>query len=153
MGCGSGRYCVAFAARGADRVVGIDFAPEMIALAKNLAQQAGVANRCEFHAGAFPEICPEGQYDASTAMGFFDYVADPVPLIARMRELTRQVMVMSFPKAWEWRVPVRRLRFWINGCPLFLYRESRVRAILAEAKVARYDWIVLDRDYIVVAHP
>jgi 2-polyprenyl-3-methyl-5-hydroxy-6-metoxy-1,4-benzoquinol methylase len=153
VGCGSGRYCVAFAQRGAARVVGIDFAPGMIALAQELARQAGVTDRCEFYAGAFPDVVPEGCYDASTAMGFFDYVEKPVPLIARMREMTRQVMVMSFPKAWEWRIPVRRFRFWLRGCPLFLYNERKVRAILAESGVTRYDWIELDRDYIVVAYP
>ena len=40
-------------------------------------------------------------------MGFFDYIEHPVPIIARMRELTRGKMIMSFPKAVEWRVPVR----------------------------------------------
>ena len=66
-------------------------------------------------------------------------------------ELTGQAMVMSFPKAREWRVPLRRMRFWLNRCPLFLYSEARVREVLALAGVRRYDWIVLDRDYVAVA--
>jgi hypothetical protein len=59
---------------------------------------------------------------------------------------------MSFPKAREWRVPLRRLRFRMLGCPLFLYSETEVRTILQEAGVTQYDWIPLDRDFIVVAH-
>ena len=58
---------------------------------------------------------------------------------------------MSFPKAREWRVPLRRLRFWLKGCPLFLYSEARVKQILGEAGVTRYDWTTLDRDYLVTA--
>jgi hypothetical protein len=94
----------------------------------------------------------EGPFEASTANGFFDYVKDPAPLIARMRELTRGKMIMSFPKALEWRVPIRRVRFWLKGTPLFLYSEKEVRDILDAAGVIDYEMIYLDRDYLVVAN-
>jgi 2-polyprenyl-3-methyl-5-hydroxy-6-metoxy-1,4-benzoquinol methylase len=152
VGCGSGRYCFAYAQRGAARVVGVDFAEAMIELAKSHAARLGVSDRCDFRVGSFPEAVADGPFDAATAMGFFDYVAEPLPLLRRMRELTRSTLVMSFPKAWEWRVPFRRLRFLLAGCPLFLYTAARTRALLAEAGIARYEWIELDRDYIVVAH-
>jgi hypothetical protein len=74
-----------------------------------------------------------------------------VPVVRRLRELTRSSIVMSFPKAWEWRAPLRRLRFFMAGCPLHLYTETRCREILAAAGVERYEWVVLDRDYIVIA--
>ena len=88
---------------------------------------------------------------AATANGFFDYIDEPVPIIAAMRELTDGKLIMSFPKAVEWRVPVRRLRFWMKGTPLFLYREQQVRDILEQAGVHNYEFIYLDRDYLVVA--
>jgi 2-polyprenyl-3-methyl-5-hydroxy-6-metoxy-1,4-benzoquinol methylase len=151
VGCGSGRYCLAYAQRGAAKVVGVDFSERMIELARRHADKLGLSDRCDFRVGSFPEAVPHGPFDASTAMGFFDYVAEPAPLIARMRELTRSTMIMSFPKAREWRVPFRRLRFVLAGCPLFLYSEKRAREILAAAAVRDYEWIELDRDYIVVA--
>ena len=150
VGCGSGRHSVAFAERGA-KVVGIDFAPRMIELAKNLAVAQGVSDRCDFRTGAFPDAVPEGIFSASAAIGFFDYIAEPIPIVKRMKELTHGTVVMSFPKAIEWRVPFRRIRFWLKGCPLFLYSESRVRDILNAAGLADFDWLVLDRDYFVVA--
>jgi 2-polyprenyl-3-methyl-5-hydroxy-6-metoxy-1,4-benzoquinol methylase len=150
VGCGSGRYCLAYAQRGAARVVGVDFAPAMIDLARQHALRLGVADRCEFRVGSFPDAVPDGPYDASTAMGFFDYVADAIPIVIKMRELTRSTMILSFPKAREWRVPFRRLRFLLAGCPLYLYSASHVSEILKRAGVSRYDWIELDRDYIVV---
>lgn len=152
VGCGSGRFCIAYAQRGASRVVGIDFAAAMIDIANQIAQEAGVAKVCEFIAGAFPDALGDEMFDASTANGFFDYIEQPVPIIARMRELTRQTMIMSFPKAIEWRIPVRRVRFWLKGTPLFLYREAQVKKILADAGVKQYEWINLDRDYLIVAH-
>jgi len=154
VGCGSGRFCIAFALGGAAKVVGIDFAKAMIEIADDLAEKAGVGDRCEFVVGSFPEdIDPsEGPFDAATANGFFDYVKNPAPLIARMRELTDGKMIMSFPKAVEWRVPIRRFRFWMKGTPLFLYKEAQVRDILAKAGVTDYEMIRLDRDYLVVAN-
>jgi hypothetical protein len=134
-------------------VVGVDFAAAMIDIANELAKRAGVSDQCEFRVGAFPDVIAEGEgpFDASTANGFFDYVDKPVPIISRMRELTRGRMIMSFPKAVEWRVPVRRVRFWLKGTPLFLYREAQVRDILKQAGVENYEFIHLDRDYLVVA--
>ncbi len=153
VGCGSGRFCIAYAERGAAHVVGVDFAVAMIDIANDIARAAGVAAQCEFIAGAFPAaVAAAGPFDASTANGFFDYIEHPVPIIARMREMTRGTMIMSFPKAVEWRVPVRRVRFWLKGTPLFLYRANQVKQILADAGVQQYEWINLDRDYLIVAH-
>jgi 2-polyprenyl-3-methyl-5-hydroxy-6-metoxy-1,4-benzoquinol methylase len=152
VGCGSGRYCLAYAQRGAAHVVGVDFAPAMIDLANEHARRLGLADRCEFRQGTFPEAVQDGPFDCCTAMGFFDYIENPAPLVARMRQLTRSTVVMSFPKSHEWRVPLRRLRFRFLRCPLILYSRSQVRAILKEAGIQQYDWVSLDRDYIVIAH-
>lgn len=153
VGCGSGRFCIAFALNGAKKVIGIDFAQGMIEIADKLATEAGVEDRCEFVIGGFPEAISEddGPFDACTANGFFDYVEHPVPIITRMRELTRGKLIMSFPKAVEWRVPIRRVRFWLKWTPLFLYDEAQVRDILARSGVTNYEIIFLDRDYLVVA--
>jgi len=153
VGCGSGRFCLAFAQQGAAKVIGVDFAPAMIDIANQLAAEAGVSEQCEFRVGAFPDAIneSEGPFDASTANGFFDYIEKPVPIITRMRELTKGKMILSFPKAVEWRVPVRRVRFWLKGTPLFLYREQQVRDILKDAGVQHFEFIHLDRDYLVVA--
>jgi 2-polyprenyl-3-methyl-5-hydroxy-6-metoxy-1,4-benzoquinol methylase len=151
VGCGSGRFCFAFAQRGAARVVGIDFAPAMIELANRYARELNVDDRCEFRTGGFPDAVPEGGFDATTAMGFFDYIENPVPVLAAMRAKTRGLLIASFPKAIEWRVPVRRVRFWLMGCPLYLYTDGRIRQLLGAAGLTDYDWVALDRDVIIVA--
>jgi hypothetical protein len=69
-----------------------------------------------------------------------------------MREKTRHTLLMSFPKAYEWRVPIRRVRFLMAGCPLFLYTRKRVASILKAAGIDHYEWIDLGRDYFIVAH-
>ena len=153
VGCGSGRFCLEFAKEGATKVIGVDFAKLMIDIAEELAKEQNVADICEFRVGAFPEIVDEQEapFDASTANGFFDYIAEPVPIIEAMRKLTKGTMIMSFPKAVEWRVPLRRVRFWMKGTPLFLYKEKQVKEILKQAGVEKYEWINLDRDYLIIA--
>jgi 2-polyprenyl-3-methyl-5-hydroxy-6-metoxy-1,4-benzoquinol methylase len=153
VGCGSGRFCIAFAQNGAEKVIGVDFASAMIEIADKLAGEAGVSGQCEFRVGAFPDVIAEGEgpFDACTGNGFFDYIEDPVPVITRMRELTKGKLILSFPKAIEWRVPVRRFRFWLKGTPLFLYKEAQTRDILERSGVSDYEFIYLDRDYLVVA--
>ncbi|MEO7538980.1 MAG: methyltransferase domain-containing protein [Pyrinomonadaceae bacterium] len=153
VGCGSGRFCLAFAKKGAEKVIGIDFARAMIEIADKLAAEQGVAEQCEFIVGKFPDDIPaeDKSFDACTANGFFDYIDEPIPLIARMRELTKGKLILSFPKAVEWRVPVRKVRFWLKGTPLFLYREEQVRDILKKAGVESFEFIHLDRDYLVIA--
>jgi 2-polyprenyl-3-methyl-5-hydroxy-6-metoxy-1,4-benzoquinol methylase len=153
VGCGSGRYCHAFAARGARRVLGIDFAPAMIEIAKRLADQQGLGGPCEFRVGTFPGDLGDERFDASTAMGYFDYVEEPEEHLRAMSAHTTGVMLMSFPKAREWRVPVRRARFALRRVPLFLYREHEVRDLLSRAGIDTYRWIDLTRDYVVVAQP
>lgn len=153
VGCGSGRFCIAFAQNGAEKVIGIDFAPGMIEIADKLAAQAGFGEKCEFIVGAFPDDIDDADapFDACTGNGFFDYVEHPVPIVTAMKHLTKGKMIMSFPKAVEWRVPLRRFRFWMKGTPLFLYSEAQVRDILARSGVTDFEFIHLDRDYLVVA--
>jgi 2-polyprenyl-3-methyl-5-hydroxy-6-metoxy-1,4-benzoquinol methylase len=152
VGCGSGRFCIAYAQHGAPHVLGVDFAAGMIDLARKIAGELHIAERCEFRVGRFPDAVPEKGFDVSTALGFFDYIEDPLSIVRAMRAKTKQTIVMSFPKAIEWRVPIRRVRFLINRCPLFLYTRRQVESILRDANIERYDWINLDRDYFVVAH-
>ena len=151
VGCGSGRFCLEYAARGAARVVGVDVAPQMIEIANRLAHERGLAGRLDYRVGLFPDAVPESGFDHASAIGFFDYVPDALALMKALREKTRSRVIMSFPKRWEWRVPMRRVRFWRSGCPLFLYTAGQVRRLLADAGMTRYDWIDTDRDYVVVA--
>ncbi len=150
VGTGSGRFCHAYALRGARKAVGVDFAPAMIEIAKKLAADLKVADRCEFRVGGFPEAVTDGPFDGSSAMGFFDYIDQPLPILTRMWELTSSTLIASFPKAHEWRVPLRRARFWMNRCPLFLYTEPQTRGLLAQAGIKNYEWIDFGRDYVVV---
>lgn len=154
VGCGSGRFCLAYAHRGAAKVIGVDFARGMIEIADKLAAAQGVRDICEYRVGRFPEVITEsdGHFDGCSGNGFFDYIEDPIPIVIAMKDVTRGRLIMSFPKKYEFRIPLRKIRFWLKGTPLFLYTEAQVRDILARSGITDFEFIHLDRDYLVVAN-
>ncbi|HYY74081.1 MAG TPA: class I SAM-dependent methyltransferase [Solirubrobacterales bacterium] len=153
VGCGSGRYCVAFALRGASRAVGLDVAPAMLELARRHADRAETANVCDFRLARFPhsDEVPGEVFDCCTAMGYFDYVEAPREHLERMRELTSGTLAASFPKSRGVRALLRRLRFRLNRCPLVLYSRDEVESLLVEAGIDDYELVELDRDYLLFA--
>jgi cyclopropane fatty-acyl-phospholipid synthase-like methyltransferase len=151
VGCGSGRYSVALARAGAGEVVGIDFAPKMIDLADRNASELGVANRCTFRVASFPDVDVGDCYDISLAIGYFDYVSDAEAHLRCLREITSGTLVASFPQSSDFRVPIRRLRFALARCPLFLYARPQVEQLLVETGWDRHEMIDLKRDYLVFA--
>jgi 2-polyprenyl-3-methyl-5-hydroxy-6-metoxy-1,4-benzoquinol methylase len=146
VGCGSGVYSVDFARRGARRVVGVDFSENMLALARQEAEQHGVADRCEFVQADFLELDPEETFDISIAMGVFDYVPDQVPFLRKMAALTRGEVIVAFPSHSLIREPARRLRYKLSAKgDVYLYGRDDVERIAAEAGLR--DWGIVRIDF------
>jgi SAM-dependent methyltransferase len=135
VGCGSGRYAIEYARRGASRVVGLDYSANMLALARRLAADAGVADRCEFVDGDFMTYRPAERFDVSIAIGVFDYQPNAAAFLRHMGELTRGPIIATFPGRSLVRMPVRKFRYWMSDCPVIFYREDEVRRIASDAGV------------------
>ena len=133
IGCGSGRYAVEFARRGAARVVGVDYAPGMLALAADHARENGVADRCQFVQGDFTTELLHDKFDVVIAIGVFDYQAKPVEFMQRMAQHCRGKIIASFPGRSLVRMPLRKFRYWLGDCPVLFYREEEVREIGVKA--------------------
>lgn len=129
IGCGSGRYAVEFAKRGAARVVGVDYAPGMLLLAREYARHEGVADRCEFREGDFTTATLDEKFDVVIAIGVFDYQDQPAEFMRRMRDRSRGKVIASFPGRSLIRMPLRKLRYWWSDCPVLFYRDAEVRAL------------------------
>jgi 2-polyprenyl-3-methyl-5-hydroxy-6-metoxy-1,4-benzoquinol methylase len=129
IGCGSGRYAVEFAKRGAARVVGVDYAPGMLSLAREYARHEGVADRCEFREGDFTTATLDEKFDVVIAIGVFDYQDQPAEFMRRMRDRSRGKVIASFPGRSLIRMPLRKLRYWWSDCPVLFYRDAEVRAL------------------------
>ena len=154
VGCGSGRYSLALAREGASRVVGVDVAPSMIALARHEAAAAGLDRVCDFKTDAFLDFQTDEAFDVVVATGYFDYLEDPLPHLRRMRDRCRGRMFFSIPKRWEWRVPIRKARFAFERGYVRFYSKADITALLRAAGIAhdRASIIDLGRDYIVVVN-
>jgi 2-polyprenyl-3-methyl-5-hydroxy-6-metoxy-1,4-benzoquinol methylase len=152
VGCGSGRYAVEFARLGAAKVVGIDLAPAMIEIARKHAAQLNVTDQMSFHVESFLEFQTDEKFDVIVAAGYFDYLEDPVPHLRRMVELSRGHIYVTIPKRWEYRVPMRRLRFLLAGGYVRFYSEREFLDIAAAAGVARDRMSLVDlgRDWVAV---
>jgi SAM-dependent methyltransferase len=132
VGCGSGRFVSALAQRGAT-VTGLDFAPTMLQLAKQLVEQDGVAARCDFVLTDILDWKTERNFDEVIAIGFWDYVADPLPRLKVIRQISRGTFLSAWPRTGTWRMAVRKRRLKMAGCPVYFWSESQVRSFLEQA--------------------
>ena len=153
VGCGSGRFSVALALAGARRVLGIDVASSMIDLANEAAGQMRVADRCEFVVASFLEFQPSERFEIVVATGYLDYLDDPLPHLTRMAAMCSHKMFLSFPKRWEPRVVVRKVRFALERGYVRFYSHAEVVGLMKEAGIPaeRYSLIDLGRDWLAVA--
>ncbi len=153
VGSGTGRYSIEFAKRGAERVVGIDFAPTMVEFSKRIADSMGVGDRCEFIHGDFLEFRPDEQFDIVAALGFFDYIADALPAFERIFALTGRIFVASFPAPnLLWGLQ-RKIRYeWIKKCPIYSYSRERLEKLCAEVGFERLEIIPLSWGHFLAAY-
>jgi 2-polyprenyl-3-methyl-5-hydroxy-6-metoxy-1,4-benzoquinol methylase len=133
VGCGSGRTSIPLAKAGAGRVVGIDFAPHMVELARSAATAAGVENRVEYLVGDFAEHKFDMKFDFVVALGVFDYVVDAPRFLRRMFDLAQREIIFSVPKPSLVRANLRKLRYGRHGVSVHFYDERGIRKICAAA--------------------
>jgi 2-polyprenyl-3-methyl-5-hydroxy-6-metoxy-1,4-benzoquinol methylase len=150
VGCGSGRYSVELARRGAE-VVGIDPAPAMIRIATAAAGGAGVGDRCRFVQADFLSWQHPEPFDIGLAIGLFDYVELPERFVSRLAGHVHGRVFCSFPVRWTARTPTRWLRLRLNGCPVHFYDRHRVESLFAPPEWAACRVDRLSRDYLLEA--
>ncbi|MBI5251480.1 MAG: methyltransferase domain-containing protein [Desulfomonile tiedjei] len=132
LGCGTGRYSVEFARRGASTVLGVDFAPSMVEFSRRIARDMGVADRCEFICGDVLTVPTDQPFDIVAALGLFDYLAEPEQLIKRISCLTSRVFVASFPSYGFLGRLQRRIRYgWIKKCSVHHYSRARLQELFS----------------------
>ena len=132
VGCGSGRFVNALAQRGA-RVTGLDFAPTMLELARKLVTDSGVADRCEFVLSDVLDWKTREEFDLVIAIGFWDYVADPLARLEVIRRITRGRFLSAWPRAGTWRAAIRKQRLKLAGCPVYFWTLPQVEEYLHRA--------------------
>ena len=139
VGCGSGRNSVLFAKAGARRVVGIDFAENMISLAQQYSRIHGVETKCDFIKADALSYQFQEKFDCVVALGVFDYIADPRELLRRMIDLSIHTVVGSFPRPSLLRAPLRKLRYSLRNCSVYFFSKRRLEGICREVGLQDFE--------------
>jgi len=148
IGCGAGRYSLALAHQGVKLAYGIDFAPNMIAEARQQAQQQKVDEICRFQRADFMTMDLDQTYHHAFAMGVMDYIEAPVAFVRKAMQVSNVSVMLSFPSAGG---PVQWGRkhyfFKIKKCPVYFYRRQDIQRIAKEAGAKEFTIEKLAKDY------
>ncbi len=139
VGCGTGRFVFEYLKRGAKHVTGIDIAESMLAVCRQRAQAEGVSERCTFVQTDLLQFKPADRFDICIGIGLFDYIPDALPVLTKMREVTRDRVIASLPRLWTWRAPVRRVRLALKGCDVYFYSKEKVDGLIKKAGFSHYE--------------
>ena len=153
VGCGSGRYCIELAGRGAAQIVGVDLSPRMLAMAAALARQHGVAGRCHFVASDILAYGTDVPFDDVIALGFFDYVRHPAPVLTHLRALTRSRLVASFPALWSFRTPFRHVWLALHRCHVRFTTRAEILRLCRETGFNCSTLVRHGPIYLLIAEP
>ena len=151
VGCGTGRYALEFARRGANRVVGIDIAERMIEVCNTRARREHLEDRCTFLPSDLLQYSLISKFDVVIGIGLFDYIVEPLPVLTKMREVVGDRAIISLPRFWTWRAPVRKVRLALKGCDVFFYTKGRIDTLLKQAGFRRYELEQVGQLYCVTA--
>jgi 2-polyprenyl-3-methyl-5-hydroxy-6-metoxy-1,4-benzoquinol methylase len=152
VGCGSGVYSLEFARQGAASVTGLDIAENMLEVCRQNAEREGLAERCQFIHSDLLAYQSASSFDVSIGIGLFDYISEPLPVLKKMREVTEGRAILSFPRLWTWRAPVRKARLALRDCPVFFYTKQAIGSLVKEAGFADYEIARVGKLHCVVAH-
>lgn len=148
IGCGPGHYAITLARKGAKYVLGIDFAKNMIEIAKERAKVYNLEEKCQFIVGDFFKYEPDEKFDYSIITGFMDYMPQPEKVIQKVAEVTRRKAFFSFPAdggflAWQ-----RKVRYkW--KCPLFLYTDDQIKKLFSKFPQEKVNIQRIGREFFV----
>jgi SAM-dependent methyltransferase len=153
VGCGTGRYMFESVRRGAVDVVGLDAAPGALDAARKMAAELGLADKVEFVQTDFMDYPVQRKFDIIFAVGYFDYIFDPLPHMKKMFALCNLFLYASFPKLWHPMTPIRKTRLALNNCPVRFYTKRSMRTLAKTPGASSADLRNVSRDYILIANP
>ena len=129
IACGTGRFTVMLAERGAD-IVGLDISAAMLAQGREKARQAGVERQVEFLRGDAARLpFPDDHFDTVFAMRFFHLADTPTKFLTEMARVSkRQVFFDTFND-----FSTRVVYNWLLPMGSRLYSREEVERLVANA--------------------
>ncbi|WP_132057381.1 class I SAM-dependent methyltransferase [Halorussus amylolyticus] len=142
IACGTGRFTVMLAERGAD-IVGLDISAAMLQQGRKKARTAGVADHLEFMRGDAARLpFPDDHFDTVFAMRFFHLADTPAAFLSEMCRVAKERVVFDTFNA----ASTRSVYNWLLPMGSRLYGRSEVETLLDGANLelvsAEHDWIL-----------
>ncbi len=142
IACGTGRFTVMLAERGAD-IVGLDISAAMLQQGRHKARNAGVSDHLEFMRGDAARLpFPDDHFDTVFAMRFFHLANTPASFLSEMCRVSKnQVFFDTFAGP-----STRSLYNWLLPMGSRLYSLEDVEKLLGETGLSlvgsEHDWIL-----------
>jgi len=138
VGCGTGRYAFELVKRGCRHVTGIDISEQMIEHCRREALAAHLSGKTEFIRTDLIDYVPPKRFHVCIGIGLFDYISDPLPVLNKMNTCALDCAIMSFPRRWTWRAPIRKTRLVLRGCNVRFFTRRQIDALLIAAGFTGY---------------
>jgi len=129
IACGTGRFTVMLAERGAD-IVGLDISGPMLQQGREKARTAGVSDHLEFMRGDAARLpFPDDHFDTVFAMRFFHLADTPAKFLSEMARVSKdQVFFDTFNGT-----SARTIYNWLLPMGSHLYSDAQVHELVAGA--------------------
>ena len=129
IACGTGRFTVMLAERGAD-ITGLDISGPMLGQGREKAIAAGVDDQVEFMRGDAARLpFPDDSFDVVFAMRFFHLADTPAAYLSEMRRVARDRVFFDTFNSFS----ARTIYNWALPMGSRLYSSGEVEKLLAEA--------------------
>jgi magnesium protoporphyrin O-methyltransferase len=129
LGCGSGQVSLLAASMGAS-VQAIDIAPQMLAIARESAERAGLRERVSFEEGDIA-VCPLAEADLALVIGVIEYYRDFAPVVSRAAAAAKRHLVIAHTNRVAYRMVLRRVLFKLSGASVYFHP---MRDVIAAAE-------------------
>ncbi len=133
VGCGTGKFVFEFIRRGAKKIVGLDISQNMIDECEKRAREKGINQKCSFKKTDLLQFDHQEKFDIVIGIGLFDYIKNPLPILNEMQSRCKDKVIVSFPRFWTWRAPVRKFRLGIKGCSVFFFKRKQIATMMNQA--------------------
>ncbi len=138
IGCGSGIYMKRALENNIHFICGLDPAENMLSLSKSRLKPFD-NERYDFKKGTFPDYKLNQKFDYAIVMGVMDYVEDPSTFLKSLYNDISIKAVLSFPSYHWFRSPIRKFRYNLRDCPIWLYKEKEIKSLMDSVGIRNYE--------------
>ena len=131
VGCGAGLVSTTLARKGA-YVVGVESPHTMTEKTKLTFEDEDLQSRFTLIHDSFERHVFDEKFHISLALEVFDFTKDAAFYIRKMRLLTTEKCIMSFPSKFAFQVPLRMIWLRSRNLPLYFYTKEELKRLFSQ---------------------